>query len=137
MNSVGVYGRMDRGPTTVLLMGVKLLTSLVGQSVLARAASVVVLCTQEEGSIMLPAVPPFVVGLMTAPLVKRVAKPLVRGVIKASVGLTLEVRRAVIEAGDEIQGLTAEVAAEKLANSARTRGAGVDGEVTAQGATVG
>ncbi|MFK0113692.1 DUF5132 domain-containing protein [Streptomyces sp. NPDC091217] len=71
---------------------------------------------------MLPAVAPFVVGVITAPLAKRVAKPLVRGVIKTSVGLTLEVKRAVIEAGEEIQGLTAEVAAEKMASSARTRG---------------
>ncbi|MGW2822460.1 DUF5132 domain-containing protein [Streptomyces sp. NPDC001443] len=86
---------------------------------------------------MPPVVPPFVAGLMTAPLIKRVAKPLVRGVIKASVGLTFEIRRAVIEAGEEIQGLTAEVAAEKLASSARVRRGHVDGEVTAHGAAVG
>ncbi|GAA3131081.1 DUF5132 domain-containing protein [Streptomyces echinatus] len=72
---------------------------------------------------MLPAVSPFLVGVVTAPLVKRVAKPLARGVIKSSVALTLEVRRAVIEAGEEIQGLTAEAAAAKLASSPRTRGA--------------
>ncbi|MFE2067185.1 DUF5132 domain-containing protein [Streptomyces sp. NPDC059467] len=122
MNSVGVYGRIGRGPTIVFLVGVKFLPSLVGQTVSARAAAAVVLCTQEEGSHMLPAVAPFVVGVITAPLAKRVAKPLVRGVIKTSVGLTLEVKRAVIEAGEEIQGLTAEVAAEKMASSARTRG---------------
>ncbi|MEU9451875.1 DUF5132 domain-containing protein [Streptomyces sp. NPDC048277] len=51
------------------------------------------------------------------------AKPLVRGVIKTSVGLTLEVKRAVIEAGEEIQAITAEAAAAKLASSARTPGA--------------
>ncbi|KOV64746.1 DUF5132 domain-containing protein [Streptomyces sp. MMG1121] len=73
---------------------------------------------------MLPAIPPFLVGVITAPVAKRVAKPLVRGVIKTSVGLTLEVRRAVIEAGEEIQALTAEAATEKLASSARTRGVG-------------
>ncbi|MFG2881652.1 DUF5132 domain-containing protein [Streptomyces sp. NPDC048297] len=72
---------------------------------------------------MLPAVPPFLVGVIAAPLAKRVAKPLVRGVIKTSVGLTLEVKRAVIEAGEEVQCLTAEAAAAKLASSARTRGA--------------
>jgi hypothetical protein len=86
---------------------------------------------------MLPAVPPFLVGLIAAPLVKRVAKPLVRGIIKTSVGLTLEVRRAAIEAGDEIQDLTREVAAEKLASSARMRRAKDNGEVTAQGAMAG
>lgn len=69
---------------------------------------------------MLPVVPPFLVGVIAAPLAKRVAKPLVRGVIKTSVGLTLEVKRAVIEAGEEIQGLTALAAAEKMASSART-----------------
>ena len=86
---------------------------------------------------MLPAVPPFFVGLIAAPLVKRVAKPLVRGIIKTSVGLTLEVRRAAIEAGDEIQDLTREVAAGKLASSARMRRAKDNGEVTTQGAMAG
>ncbi|MCX5338600.1 DUF5132 domain-containing protein [Streptomyces atratus] len=65
------------------------------------------------------------------------AKPLVRGIIKTSVGLTLEVRRAAIEAGDEIQDLTREVATEKLASSARTRRVKADGEVTTQGPTSG
>ncbi|MFJ9413362.1 DUF5132 domain-containing protein [Streptomyces sp. NPDC101227] len=65
------------------------------------------------------------------------AKPLVRGIIKTSVGLTLEVRRAAIEAGEEIQDITQEVAAEKLASSARTRRVKVDGEVAAQGAPAG
>ncbi|MEV7863541.1 DUF5132 domain-containing protein [Streptomyces hirsutus] len=65
------------------------------------------------------------------------AKPLVRGIIKTSVGLTLEVRRAAIEAGDEIQDLTREVAAEKLASSARMRRAKDDGEVTTQGVMAG
>ncbi|MFE1287312.1 DUF5132 domain-containing protein [Streptomyces sp. NPDC058751] len=115
----------------------KFLPGHAGQTVSARAASAVVLCTQEEGSHMLPAVPPFIAGMLAAPLVKRVGKPLVRGVIKASVGLSLEVRRAVIEAGEEIQGLTAEVAAEKMASSARTRRMKVDGEMTGHGATVG
>ncbi|WP_225860925.1 DUF5132 domain-containing protein [Streptomyces triticiradicis] len=118
-------------------MGAEFLSSAVGQTVSAHVAAAVVLCTQEEGSHMLPAVPPFLVGMLAAPLVKRVAKPLVRGVIKTSVGLTFEVRRAVIEAGEEIQGLTAEVAAEKLASSARTHGVKLDGEMTAHGAAVG
>lgn len=72
---------------------------------------------------MLPVVPAFLVGMVAAPLATKVAKPLVRGVIKTSVGLTLEVRRAVIEAGKDIQDLTAEVAAAELARSAHTRGA--------------
>ncbi|MFF8594395.1 DUF5132 domain-containing protein [Streptomyces sp. NPDC015220] len=86
---------------------------------------------------MAPVVPPFLVGLVAAPLVKRVAKPLVRGIVKTSVGLTLEIKRAAIEAGDEIQDLTAQVAAEKMVNSSRTRRVQADGEVTPQGATAG
>ncbi|WP_159064534.1 DUF5132 domain-containing protein [Streptomyces olivochromogenes] len=62
------------------------------------------------------------------------AKPLVRGIIKTSIGLTLEVRRAAIEAGEEIQGITSQVAAEKLASSARTRRVEAGGEATAQAA---
>ncbi|MGW4562398.1 DUF5132 domain-containing protein [Streptomyces sp. NPDC004561] len=83
---------------------------------------------------MPPVVPPFLVGLITAPLLKRVAKPLVRGIIKTSVGIGLEVKRAAVEAGAEIQDLTAEVAAEKLASSARTRHVKADGKVTAHAA---
>ncbi|MFE9174300.1 DUF5132 domain-containing protein [Streptomyces kebangsaanensis] len=60
-----------------------------------------------------------------------------RGIIKTSVGLTFEVRRAAIEAGEEVQDLTAQVAAEKLTSSARTRRARADGEVTPRGATAG
>ncbi|MGW3916127.1 DUF5132 domain-containing protein [Streptomyces sp. NPDC005070] len=86
---------------------------------------------------MPPVVPPFLIGLIAAPLLKTVVKPLVRGIIKTSVGLTLEVRRAAIEAGEEIQDLTAQVAAEKMASSARMRRAKANGEVTAQGATAG
>ncbi|WP_225829037.1 DUF5132 domain-containing protein [Streptomyces naphthomycinicus] len=86
---------------------------------------------------MPPVVPPFLIGLITAPLVKAVGKTLVRGVIKTSVGLTFEVRRAAIEAGEEIQDLTRQAAAEKLASSARTRRARADGEATAQSAAAG
>ncbi|MFB7455136.1 DUF5132 domain-containing protein [Streptomyces sp. NPDC088337] len=76
---------------------------------------------------MPPVVPPFLIGLIAAPLLDRVGKPLLRGIIKTSVALTLEVKRAAIEAGEEIQELTAEVAAGRLAaRSPRTRGATAD-----------
>ncbi|MDT0614136.1 DUF5132 domain-containing protein [Streptomyces lancefieldiae] len=64
---------------------------------------------------MPPVVPPFLIGLVAASLVKRVAKPLVRGIVKTSVGLGLEVQRAVHEAGAEIHGLAAEASAEMRA----------------------
>ncbi|MER6112616.1 DUF5132 domain-containing protein [Streptomyces hirsutus] len=64
---------------------------------------------------MPPVVPPFLIGLVAASLVKRVGKPLVRGIVKTSVGLGLEVQRAVHEASAEIHGLAAEASAEMRA----------------------
>ncbi|MFK0113688.1 DUF5132 domain-containing protein [Streptomyces sp. NPDC091217] len=64
---------------------------------------------------MPPVVPPFLIGLIAASLVKRLGKPLVRGVVKASVGLGIEVKRAVHEAGEGIHELAAEATAEVLA----------------------
>ncbi|MGW7547421.1 DUF5132 domain-containing protein [Streptomyces sp. NPDC054770] len=64
---------------------------------------------------MPPVVPPFLIGLIAASLVKRLGKPLVRGVVKASVGLGLEVKRAVHEAGEGIHDLAAEATAGVLA----------------------
>ncbi|MBD0671458.1 hypothetical protein BU198_12280 [Streptomyces sp. CBMA156] len=61
---------------------------------------------------MPPVVPPFVAGLVVAPLAKLLLKPVVRGVVKTSVGLVLEVKKAAHEAGENIHDLAAEVAAE-------------------------
>ncbi|MFJ9413781.1 MULTISPECIES: DUF5132 domain-containing protein [unclassified Streptomyces] len=63
---------------------------------------------------MPPVVPPFLIGLIAAPLAKRLFKPLVRGVVKTSVGLAMEVKKAAHEAGEGIQDLAAEVAAEMV-----------------------
>ncbi|GJF31181.1 hypothetical protein KNE206_38810 [Kitasatospora sp. NE20-6] len=64
---------------------------------------------------MPPVVPPFLIGLVVAPLAKRLLKPLVRGVVKTSVGLVLEVKKAAHEAGENIHDLAAEVAADVVA----------------------
>ncbi|MFJ9852281.1 DUF5132 domain-containing protein [Streptomyces sp. NPDC101150] len=64
---------------------------------------------------MPPVVPPFLIGLIAAPLAKRFLKPLMRGVVKTSVGLALEVKKATHEAGENIHDLAAEVAAEMVA----------------------
>ncbi|MGX1274643.1 DUF5132 domain-containing protein [Streptomyces phaeoluteigriseus] len=64
---------------------------------------------------MLPVVPPFLIGLVAAPLLKRLGKPVMRGIVKTSVGLGIEVKRAVHEAGQGIQDLAAEATAEVLA----------------------
>ncbi|GAA3952177.1 hypothetical protein GCM10022384_02250 [Streptomyces marokkonensis] len=74
---------------------------------------------------MPPVVPPFLIGLVAASLVKRVGKPLVRGIVKASVGVGLEVQKAVHEAGEGIQDIAAEASAEMRAVHA-PRGAGHD-----------
>ncbi|MFJ7962421.1 DUF5132 domain-containing protein [Streptomyces sp. NPDC096324] len=64
---------------------------------------------------MPPVVPPFLIGLIVAPLAKRVLKPLMRGVVTTSVGLVMEVRKAAQEAGENIHDLAVEVAAEMVA----------------------
>ncbi|MGW0948331.1 DUF5132 domain-containing protein [Streptomyces sp. NPDC002623] len=64
---------------------------------------------------MLPVVPPFLIGMITASVVKRLGKPVLRGIVKTSVGLGIEVKKAVHEAGQGIQGLAAVATAEVLA----------------------
>ena len=61
---------------------------------------------------------PYLVGVVTAPLVAKIVNPLVRGAVKASVGLALEVKKAAAEASEEIQGLAAEVSSEKASEAA-------------------
>ncbi|MCX4587277.1 DUF5132 domain-containing protein [Streptomyces sp. NBC_01481] len=79
---------------------------------------------------MPPVVPPFLIGLIAAPLARRVAKPLLRGIVKTSVGLVLEVKRAASEANEGIQDLAAEVSAEVIAaQMARDARLHSDGEV--------
>ncbi|MFD7628270.1 DUF5132 domain-containing protein [Streptomyces sp. NPDC059851] len=65
---------------------------------------------------MPPVLPPFLIGLIAAPLAKRIGKPLVRGLVKTSVGLVLEVKRAAHEATENLQDLAAEVTAEAVAS---------------------
>jgi hypothetical protein len=77
---------------------------------------------------------PYLIGVVTAPLVAKIVKPLVRGTVKASVGLALEVKKAAAEAGAEFHDLAAEVSADKTteavmsadvaAKSGRSRAAG-------------
>jgi Protein of unknown function (DUF5132) len=66
---------------------------------------------------------PYVVGVVTAPLVARVFKPLFRGIVKASVGITLEAKKAAAEVREEFQDLAAEATVEKVAaeKAARVR----------------
>lgn len=61
---------------------------------------------------------PYLVGVVTAPLLVKLVKPILRGTVKASVGLALEVKKAAAEAGEEFQALAAEVGVEKASESA-------------------
>jgi hypothetical protein len=62
-------------------------------------------------------VAPYLIGVVTAPLVVKIIKPIVRGTVKASVGLALEVKKAAAEAGEEFQGIAAEVSSDKAAEA--------------------
>lgn len=68
---------------------------------------------------MLPVLPPFLFGLVMAPFVKRMVKPLARGILQTSVNLGVEIKRAAQEAGEELQDLAAEATAEMFAAELR------------------
>jgi len=53
-------------------------------------------------------VPVYLIGVVTAPLAGLVLKPILRGTVKATVGIGLQVRKAAAEARQEFQDLTAE-----------------------------
>ncbi len=65
----------------------------------------------------MPILAPYLIGVVTAPLVVKIIKPLVRGTVKASVGLALEVKKAAAEAGEEFQDIAAEVSSDKATES--------------------
>ena len=60
----------------------------------------------------LRAVAPYLIGVVTAPLLAKVIEPMLRGAVKASVGLALEVRKAAIEAAVEFHDIAAEANAD-------------------------
>ncbi len=72
---------------------------------------------------MPPVVPPFLIGLIAAPLAKRIVTPLMKGLVKTSVGLVMEVKRAAHEASEGLHDLAAEVTAEVMAAQLATGGA--------------
>ncbi|KUL42761.1 DUF5132 domain-containing protein [Streptomyces regalis] len=63
---------------------------------------------------MPPVIPSFLLGLVLAPLAKRLAKPLVHGTIKTTVSLAMEMKKAAHQAGEEFQDIAAEVTAEMI-----------------------
>ncbi|MEU2604044.1 DUF5132 domain-containing protein [Streptomyces albus] len=69
-----------------------------------------------ERFVMPPVVPVFLVGVVSAPLVKKMVKPIVRGTIKTSVKLAAGAKRAAHEANEELSDIAAEASAEILAS---------------------
>jgi uncharacterized protein DUF5132 len=60
---------------------------------------------------------PYLIGVVTAPLVAKIVKPVLRGTVKASVALALEAKKAAAEAGQEFHTLATEVSADKAADA--------------------
>jgi hypothetical protein len=70
-------------------------------------------------------VAPYLIGVVTAPLAAGVLRPVARGIIKAAVTVTTEVKRAAAEAREGVQGIAAEVEVDKAAEAKVARGARV------------
>jgi hypothetical protein len=62
-----------------------------------------------------PVLAPYLIGVVTAPLAARVLKPLLRGIVKSTVSLGLELKKAAAEVGEEFQDIAAEVSVDKVA----------------------
>ena len=60
-------------------------------------------------------VAPYLIGVVTAPLVARVFKPFFRGAIKTTMGVALEAKRAAAEVREEFQDIAAEATIEQQA----------------------
>ncbi|MGH3828904.1 MAG: DUF5132 domain-containing protein [Pseudonocardiaceae bacterium] len=58
---------------------------------------------------------PYLIGFVTAPLVGMLIKPLVRGAIKTTIGIGLEVKKLAAEAAEDLQDIAAEAGAEFVA----------------------
>jgi len=58
---------------------------------------------------------PYLLGLVTAPLVAEIAKPVLRSTVKATIGIGLQARKMAAEAVEDLQDLAAEATAEMVA----------------------
>lgn len=64
---------------------------------------------------------PYLAGLVTAPLVAGVVRPLVRGAVKTTVTLGLQVKKLAAEAREESQDIAAEASADLAAQNGEPR----------------
>lgn len=58
---------------------------------------------------------PYLIGLVSAPLVTRVLQPIVRSVVKTTIELGLQARKLAAEAAEDLQDLVAETSVEVAA----------------------
>ena len=58
---------------------------------------------------------PYLLGLVTAPLVAKLAKPVLRSTVKATIEIGLQARKIAAEAVEDLQDLAAEATAEMAA----------------------
>ena len=70
---------------------------------------------------MPPFLPAYLIGVVTAPLARKIMEPLLRSTVKATVGLALQVKKLAAEAGEEFQDIAAEVNFEMVAAEARMK----------------
>lgn len=61
---------------------------------------------------------PYLLGVVTAPLLAKVVKPTLRAAVKASVGVAMEVKKAAGQVVEEFQDIAAEATFEKVAAAA-------------------
>lgn len=64
---------------------------------------------------------PFLVGVVAGPVGWAIFKPVVRGVVKSSVLLAMEVKKLAEEAGEELQDVAAELSADIAAAKNRDK----------------
>lgn len=70
---------------------------------------------------------PYLIGLVTAPLVAKIIKPILRGTVKTSVEVGLQMKKLAAEAAEDFQDLAAEANAEMAAAEATRTRSGVTG----------
>ncbi len=63
---------------------------------------------------MPPVLPSFLLGLLVAPLAKRLVKPLLRGTVKTAVVLAVEAKKAAHQANEDFHDLAAEATADMI-----------------------
>jgi hypothetical protein len=71
----------------------------------------------------------YFVGIATAPLMGTMVKPLVRGTVKTTIGIGLQVKKLATEVAEELQDIAAEASVDFVAPETKS-----DGPVTASGA---